>query len=63
MIRNYDIEKKFFDKLGFEIFSEKIGDITLYACPICNEGTSYGKKHRCHWKYDIDSMQIKNVKN
>jgi hypothetical protein len=44
-----NIQKKFFYELGLEIYNEKENDITLYACPNCLEGNSYGKKHRCHW--------------
>lgn len=53
--RDYHLERKYFDKMGFEIFNDRPGDITLNACPICNEGGSYGKKHRFHWKFDIDN--------
>lgn len=55
MKRNYDIERKYFDQLNFELFADKPGDVTLYSCPMCNEGGSYGKKHRFHWKFDIDN--------
>lgn len=54
LIRNYSIERKYFDMLSYPIYDEKLGDITLYACPECNEGTSYGKKHRFHWVFDVD---------
>lgn len=57
MIRNYELERRYFDKMGLQIYSDKLGDITLYACPFCNEGGSLGKKHRFHWKFDTDSGQ------
>lgn len=57
MIRNYNLERKYFDKLGLQIYSDKPGDITLHSCPFCNEGNSLGKKHRFHWKFDTDSGQ------
>lgn len=57
-IRDYNIEREFFDKLNFRIYSETQGDITLYSCPECNEGKSFGRKHRCHWKYDNDKSFI-----
>lgn len=57
MIRNYEIERKYFDKMGLPIYSDKLGDITLHSCPFCNEGNSLGKKHRFHWKFDIDNGQ------
>ena len=44
-----NIQKKYFYELGLNIYNEKENDITLYACPECLEGKSYGKKHRCHW--------------
>lgn len=50
--RDYNIERNYFDKLNFRIHSETEGDITLYSCPECNDGSSFGRKHRCHWKYD-----------
>jgi len=61
MNRDYNIERKYFDKLAFEVYSDRPGDITLFACPVCNEGNSYGKKHRFHWKYDIDSNRYSYV--
>ena len=57
-IRDYNIEREFFDKLNFRIYSETQGDITLYSCPECNDGKSFGRKHRCHWKYDNDKSFI-----
>lgn len=61
MVRNYELERRYFDKLGLNIYSDKPGDVTLYACPFCNEGNSFGKKHRFHWKFDIDSGQFSYV--